>query len=961
MSAGTSASCRQSWSIGALGRIVNYQPILRASERSHGRITSSNSSVERASYSRYKSRLKHPRSKPGIRDGRSCIRPFNSNAISDSCEILGPEAQISTPNCMNAKTTSAATPSHTPMMQQFLRIKKDHPDELLFYRMGDFYELFFDDAVRAARLVDITLTQRGTSNGKPIPMCGVPYHSVDGYLARLVKQGVSVAICEQIGDPATAKGPVERKVVRIVTPGTVTDENLLDAHRDNVIMAVSARVDPPGFGLACLDVASGRFEVLELPNDDALIAEIARSAPAELILCQDEVYPAALNDHPGRRHRPQWEFDLEQAISTLTSQFKVHDLAGFGCEDKPLAVSAAGALLGYVQETQRSDLPHIRGLTLLNRDDSVIIDAASRRNLELSVNISGGDEHTLFDVMNQTATAMGGRLLNRWINRPIRNQAILQQRLDTISHLTHGYFHEDLRTFLKQIGDIERVLARVALKSARPRDLERLRDALGVLPQLHDALSALATDQLQRLATDCQPYPALCDELERAIIDNPPVVIRDGGVIKTGFDEELDELRGISENAAEYLIKLEQEEREATGLSTLKVGYNRVHGYYIEISRAQSGNAPDRYVRRQTLKNAERFITPELKTFEDKALSSKSRALAREKHLYECLLETLLAELAPLQTTFAAVAELDVMCNLAERSMVLGLCRPTLTAETGIHIEAGRHLVVEQVLDTPFVANDVDLNPDRRLLIITGPNMGGKSTFMRQTALITLLAHIGSFVPAMAASLGPVDRIYTRIGSSDDLASGRSTFMVEMTETAMILNNATEHSLVLLDEIGRGTSTFDGLSLAWACASYIAEKCAALTLFATHYFELTSLEDLLPATANIHLTAKEHGDSIVFMYAVQSGPASQSYGLQVARLAGVPTEVIQNAQAKLVQLEQTELDRTPHQSDLFSAPPATLSPAEEQLINKLKSLEPDSLSPRQALEFLYEIKKFSSD
>ncbi|MFT4677409.1 MAG: DNA mismatch repair protein MutS [Candidatus Azotimanducaceae bacterium] len=875
---------------------------------------------------------------------------YGSNLV--SCETI---------SGMSVKTTNTAIPPNTPMIEQFLRIKKDHPDELLFYRMGDFYELFFDDAVRAARLVDITLTQRGQSGGRPIPMCGVPYHSVDGYLARLVKQGVSVAICEQIGDPATSKGPVERKVVRIVTPGTVTDENLLDAHRDNVIMAVSRGRDQSGFGLACLDVASGRFEVLEVSNEDALSAEFARSQPSELLLTQDEDYPANLADHSGSRRRPQWEFDYEQAVTTLTTQFKVHDLAGFGCEDKPLAITAAGALLGYVQETQLSDLPHIRGLTLLNRDDSVIIDAASRRNLELSQNISGGDEHTLFDVINQTATAMGSRLLNRWINRPIRNQEVLHQRLETVSHLVNGYFHEDLRGFLKQIGDIERVLARVALKSARPRDLERLRDALGVLPQLHDVLSALDTDQLQRLATDCQPYPVLSDVLQRAIIDNPPVVIRDGGVIKSGFDEELDELRGISENAAAYLIKLEQEEREATGLSTLKVGYNRVHGYYIEISRAQSANAPDRYVRRQTLKNAERFITPELKTFEDKALSSKSRSLAREKHLYECLLETLLEELAPLQISFAAVAELDVMCNFAERALSLDLCRPLLSQKTGIHIEAGRHLVVEQVLDTPFVSNDVDLNPDRRLLIITGPNMGGKSTFMRQTALITLLAHIGSFVPATAATLGPVDRIYTRIGSSDDLASGRSTFMVEMTETAMILNNATEHSLVLLDEIGRGTSTFDGLSLAWASATYIAEKCAALTLFATHYFELTSLEDTLPATANIHLTAKEHLDSIVFMYAVQPGPASQSYGLQVAKLAGVPAEVIQNAQTKLMQLEQSESNRTPHQADFFSAPPVSLSDEDEALIKKIKTLNPDSMSPRQALDFLYELKLLTND
>ena len=844
-------------------------------------------------------------------------------------------------------------------MQQFLRIKEQHPNELLFYRMGDFYELFFDDAVRASRLVDITLTQRGHSGGKPIPMCGVPYHSVDGYLARLVKQGVSVAICEQIGDPATSKGPVERQVVRVVTPGTVTDENLLDANRDNVIVAISQLSGRTGYGIACLDVASGRFELTEVDNDESLSAEVARAYPAELILVQDETYPPSVISHPGSRQRPQWEFDYDQAVTLLTRQFKVHDLAGFGCEDKVLAVSAAGALLNYVQETQRSDLPHIQGLSLLDRDDSVIIDAASRRNLELSQNISGGDEHTLFDVMNQTATAMGGRLLNRWINRPIRSQRILNQRLATIGHLISGYHHEDLRALLKQIGDIERVLARVALKSARPRDMERLRDSLGVLPELHTKLQALDTEQLQILANHCQPYPALSETLERAIIDNPPVVIRDGGVIKAGFDEELDELRGISENAAEYLIKLEQEEREATGLSTLKVGYNRVHGYYIEISRAQSANAPDRYVRRQTLKNAERFITPELKTFEDKALSSKSRALAREKYLYEGLLDLLLEDLSALQTTFAAVAELDVMSNLAERGLTLNMSCPVLSEKTGIEIEAGRHLVVEQVLDSPFVANDVSLGIDRRLLIITGPNMGGKSTFMRQTALITLLAHIGSYVPASSATIGPVDRIYTRIGSSDDLASGRSTFMVEMTETAMILNNATPNSLVLLDEIGRGTSTFDGLSLAWAAATYIAEHCQALTLFATHYFELTTLEDSLPATANVHMTAKEHAESIVFMYAVQAGPASQSYGLQVAKLAGVPPEVILNAQKKLIELEQNELNRTPHQSDLFNQPVSEPLLEPNPVSEHLDNLDLDNLSPREALNALYELKQLS--
>jgi DNA mismatch repair protein MutS len=844
------------------------------------------------------------------------------------------------------------------MMQQFLRIKADHPRELLFYRMGDFYELFFDDAVTAAKQLDITLTKRGTSAGKPIPMCGVPYHSVDAYLARLVKQGISVAICEQIGDPATSKGPVERQVVRIVTPGTVTDESLLDANHDNLIAAVwvthqenSSEV----YGLAYLDLASGRFEVIEVQGAEALVAEFARLSPAEVLLAEDQIYPSALEEATGSLTLPAWEFDLDQARTLLTKQFGVRDLAGFGCEDKTLAVTAAGALLSYVKETQRSELPHIQNLALLEREDSVIIDSASRRNLELSVNIAGGEEHTLFEVMNQTTTAMGGRLLNRWLNRPIRDQQILNERQLTIEHFINSYQHDSIKEVLHHIGDIERVLARVALQSARPRDLERLRDALKVLPELHQLLIDLEPPQLKKLGEACAPFPVLADELDRAIIDNPPVVIREGGVIKTGYDEELDELRSISENAADYLIKLEQEEKEATGLSTLKVGYNRVHGYYIEISKAQSSEAPDRYVRRQTLKNAERFITPELKTFEDKALSSKSRALAREKHLYDNLLKTLLNDLSKLQWTFSAVAELDVMCNLAERAISLYLCRPVLQKEIGIEITEGRHLVVEQVLDTPFVPNDVLLDDEQKLLIITGPNMGGKSTFMRQTALITLLAHIGSFVPAKAANIGPVDRIYTRIGSSDDLASGRSTFMVEMTETAMILNNATANSLVLLDEIGRGTSTFDGLSLAWAAASYIAEKCGALTLFATHYFELTSLSDTLPATANLHLTAKEHGDSIVFMYSVKAGPANQSYGLQVAKLAGVPGEVITNAQRKLLQLELGS-ERIPQQSDLFAEPVESPSEEASEIEQALQALEVDDLSPREALNELYRLK-----
>ncbi len=834
------------------------------------------------------------------------------------------------------------------MMQQYLGIKSEHPEELLFYRMGDFYELFYDDARRAAELLDITLTARGASAGEPIPMCGVPYHSVDGYLARLVRAGISVAICEQIGDPAAAKGPVERKVTRIVTPGTLTEDSLLDASRDNLIAAVYCT---QAFGIATLDLASGRFEILELPDADSLTAELHRLSPAELILPDTGEYPSSATNRVGVRRRPAWEFDYDNAVKLLCSQFGTRDLAGFGCDGLGTAVSAAGCLLSYVRETQRTELPHINGLAVLDRNEALIIDAASRRNLELDTNIGGGHTNTLISVVDRTRTAMGSRLLGRWIHRPVRDHAILAARQQAIEYLAGNYRYEAVANILGNIGDCERILARVALRSARPRDLSRLRDSLLQLPSLLEETSAYDSPLISSLTLALGPYPQLADILDRAIIENPPVVIREGGVIRTGFDEELDELRGISENAADFLVRLEQQERESTSLSTLKVGYNRVHGYYIEISRAQSDRAPAHYIRRQTLKNAERFITPELKTFEDKALSSKSRALAREKALYDSLLETLNESLRELQATAAALAQLDVLCNLAERALTLAWCKPTLSDETCIVIEDGRHPVVEQMLDAPFVPNDVTLDESRRLMIITGPNMGGKSTFMRQVALIVLLAHTGSFVPARSATIGPVDRIFTRIGSSDDLASGRSTFMVEMTETAMILNNATPQSLVLLDEIGRGTSTFDGLSLAWASARHMAQKSRALTLFATHYFELTTLADELPATTNVHLSASEYGDEIIFMYSVKEGPASQSYGLQVARLAGVPVAVIADARKKLRELEEKEVKAGPVQTDLFLAP-APASP----VLDTLRALDVDALTPREALALLYELR-----
>ena len=851
---------------------------------------------------------------------------------------------------------SQASPSHTPMMQQFLKIKREHPDVLLFYRMGDFYELFFDDAKRAAKLLDITLTQRGQSAGKPIPMAGVPYHSAEGYLARLVQAGESVAICEQIGDPALAKGPVERRVVRIVTPGTLHDEALLDAQRDNLLLALHSQGGR--WGLAWLELSSGRFSVLEVDDDAEMLAEVQRLAPAELLAADGLELPPTLGERASLKRQSDWLFDHDSALRLLCDQFQVQDLRGFGCAHLEAAIIAAGVLVDYARDTQRSRLPHVTAIGVENRDDAVVIDAASRRNLEIDTNLGGSSDNTLASVLDTTTTAMGARLLKRWLNRPLRDRALIGARQTAVTLLLDQEGYLALREELKAIGDVERILARVALRSARPRDLARLRDALNALPQLQDALRGYAEGSaLDDLRRHIRPYPELAYTLSRALIDNPPVVIRDGGVIADGFDDELDEYRGLAEHAGDYLIELERRERERTGLANLKVGYNRVHGYYIEIPRGQARDAPADYIRRQTLKNAERFIIPELKEFEDKALSAKSRALAREKLLYESLLDALNAELAPLQASAQALASLDVLATFAERAQALNLVRPRLADAPGIRIRGGRHPVVENVSEHPFVPNDLEMDDTRRMLVITGPNMGGKSTYMRQAALIVLLAHTGCFVPADDAEIGPVDRIFTRIGSSDDLAGGRSTFMVEMTETANILHNASDHSLVLMDEIGRGTSTFDGLSLAWASAEHLT-RSRAFTLFATHYFEMTALTEQAPGVANVHLTAAEHRDGIVFMHRVEEGPASQSYGLQVAQLAGVPQAVIARAREKLAQLEQHEVDQgsrpslaasgepTPQQNDLFASAP-------HPLIDELGGLALDELSPRQALELLY--------
>jgi len=845
--------------------------------------------------------------------------------------------------------------NHTPMMQQYLGIKQDHPNDLVFYRMGDFYEMFYDDAKDASQLLDISLTSRGQSGGQPVPMCGIPYHAAEGYIAKIVNAGRSVAVAEQIGDPATSKGPVDRKVVRVVTPGTLTDEALMDANRDHLLTAVCQLHET--YGIASLDMSSGRFTLVEADTADQLQTQLQRLRPAELLFEETSNVIDHIQEWACRRSQPSWNFAYDTAQRLLCSQFNTRDLSGFGCDAMKAAVCAAGCLLNYAKDSQKGDLPHLRNLQVELPQDTLILDGPSRKNLEIDHNIQGGEQFTLASALDTTATPMGGRLLRRWLNNPLRDIKVLEQRQKFITQAIASDNPEELQQCLKPIGDMERILSRIALRSARPRDLSRLCVSLNALPEIQTVLRSLESTTARSLATSINEFPTIVDLLTRAIVDNPPVIIRDGGVIAEGYDTELDELRGLSQNAGQFLLDLETQERERTGLSTLKVGYNRVHGYYIEISRLQSGQAPTEYVRRQTLKNAERFITPELKAFEDKALSSKSRSLAREKALYETLIEDLATHLPELQSSSDGICEFDVLTCLAERALYLNLRQPSLTTEPGINITQGRHLVVEQLITNPFVANDTNLSTNASMMMITGPNMGGKSTYMRQVALIVIMAQIGSYVPALEAKIGIVDRVFTRMGSSDDLAGGRSTFMVEMTETANILNNASAKSLVLMDEVGRGTSTFDGLSLAWSCALNLARDIGALTLFATHYFEMTQLADQLHQVENVHLDATEHDDNIIFMHKVLPGPASQSYGLQVAKLAGVPRQVISEARKKLRHLEQNETlstpkkaAETPIQSDLFSR----LSHPIESLLEDNKA---DELTPRQALDLIYQMQQ----
>jgi DNA mismatch repair protein MutS len=866
---------------------------------------------------------------------------------------------------------------HTPMMQQYLRIKAEHPSTLVFYRMGDFYELFYDDARRASKLIDITLTSRGQSAGEPIPMAGVPYHSVDTYLSRLVRKGESVAICEQIGDPAKSKGPVERQVVRVVTPGTVTDDALLEQRRETLLAAVVRRPDKEGvkFGLAWLELAAGRFTVMETDGAAALEAELERLKPAELLVPEDQSREIGelVGDAGGMpRARPPWHFELASASRLLTDQLGTLDLRGFGADDLPLAISAAGALLQYVRETQKTALPHITRLAVEERGDALQLDAATRRNLEIDASLSGQDSATLFALLDSTVTPMGSRNLRRWLNRPLTNPQQLRQRYQSVALLADARRFEGLRESLRAIGDVERILARVALRSARPRDLTALRASLAALPALRATLARLDAPLLAELAASVHEHGDVVDLLHRAIAEEPSVVLRDGDVIAAGYDEELDELRRISTHTDEFLIELERRERERSGIPSLKLAYNRVSGFFIEVSRSQADNVPKDYIRRQTVKNAERFITPELKSFEDKVLGARDKALARERELYENLLTQLTDRLGALQETAGALASIDCLAALAERATELGWTEPQLVPETRLEIRGGRHPVVEHFIEGAFVPNDLVLDASRRMLIVTGPNMGGKSTYMRQGALIALLAHVGSFVPAERAVLGPIDRIFTRIGAGDDLAGGRSTFMVEMTEAANILNNATDRSLILMDEIGRGTSTFDGLSLAWAVARHISRVNRSFTLFATHYFELTALAQEIDGIANVHLDATEHRNGIVFLHAVREGPASRSYGLAVAQLAGVPREVIAAAREYLAVLEKggahaaangsgRGTGRSPAatpQAQLPLEPPAPPPPDPRllELEAAVTAVDADDLTPRAALDLLYKLR-----
>ncbi len=844
---------------------------------------------------------------------------------------------------------------HTPMMRQYLGLKAAFPETLLFYRMGDFYEVFFDDARKANRLLDITLTSRGASAGEPVVMAGVPVHALEAYLAKLIRMGEAVAIAEQVGDVATAKGPVERKVTRVVTPGTVTDTELLADKSDALLLAI-AKVGK-SWGLAWLALTGGELGLAEC-SEAELGAWLARLAPAEVLADRDHIPPVLAQARLTITHRPAWQFDAALGLRKLCEQLRVASLAGFNAQELRAAHAAGGALLSFAEHTQGQALAHVRRLSVARASDLLDLPPTTHRNLELIQTLRGEDSPTLLSLLDTCRTGMGSRALRHWLTHPGRERRVATQRHDAIEAL-HAADNAGLRDALRGISDVERITARIALRQVRPRELTGLRATLLLLPTLRTRVPVGEAALLDLLADALTPPPAIADLLTRTLADEPAVLLRDGGVIAPGFDATLDELRDIGANCDAFLLELEARERARTGISNLRVQFNKVHGFYIEVTQGQASKVPADYQRRQTLKNAERFITPELKTFEDKALSAQDRALAREKLLYEQLIDTLQAELEPLTALARALASLDALGALAERAASLNWCRPEFVREPCIRIDAGRHPVVEaRLLETGagnFMANDCRLDAAQKMLVITGPNMGGKSTFMRQVALIALLAAMGSFVPARACRLGPIDAIHTRIGAADDLANAQSTFMLEMTEAAAIIHGATEHSLVLMDEIGRGTSTFDGLALASAIASHLHDRTKAFTLFATHYFELTELPVKHERALNMHVSAVESGDDIVFLHELQPGPASRSYGVQVARLAGMPASLVRQARATLEALEAHK-HAGDAQIDLFAAPPAAPDAEPSRLDAALAALDPDMLSPKEALAALYELK-----
>ncbi len=845
---------------------------------------------------------------------------------------------------------------HTPMMQQYLRLKAEHPDTLMFYRMGDFYELFFEDAEKAAKLLDITLTKRGISAGAPVKMAGFPYHAADQYLVKLVRLGLSVAICEQISNSVTTnKGLVEREIVRIITPGTLTDSALLEEKRDCILLALDLHEGT--LGLAWLNLAAGDLRVMETSPHN-LLNELGRLKPAEILLPESFDTTVLLNEGGALKRLPSWQFDTEASIRKLSRQFKTHDLSGFGCDGLYPSISAAGALLDYVCLTQSASAVHVSSLQVERGSTYVQMDAVTRCNLEISETIRGEKSPTLLSLLDTCSTNMGSRMLQNWLHNPLRDQIKIQNRLEDVSTLIGKPGSEScliVRKRLKKIVDIERISARIALKSIRPRDLSGLRDSLEKLPEIVSLLSEYSSKNMAILVKAMTPKIELLNLLKNAIHDEPNTMLRDGNVIADGYDKELDELRAIQNNCGEFLLQLELKEKARTNIPTLRVEYNRVHGFYIEVTNTHKEKIPEDYSRRQTLKNAERYVTPELKIFEERALSAKDRSLAREKLLFNLVLDTLVSYVSHLQQIALSVAELDVLATFAERALTLNYTMPNFTSEAVIKIQEGRHPVVENQVDN-FVANDVELDEKRQMLVVTGPNMGGKSTYMRQVALITLLAHCGSFVPAKDLCIGPIDKIFTRIGASDDLASGRSTFMVEMTEAANILHNATEQSLVLMDEIGRGTSTLDGLSLAFAIAQSLLEKNRSYTLFATHYSELSRLVEKFSQAANIHFDAVEYKQRITFLYAVNEGSASQSYGLQVAALAGIPEETISAAREYLARFKIENLDGDLFEEDIFSS--VKVNTVEEHpALSLLSKIVPDELSPKEALEKLYALEE----